>query len=104
MKPGAGADHKGGGEPVDVVEGTMPQSILAAPESSSKKNSLLRWRSSNGSKGKAKEEVKEKEKDTPMVEERQSDRGRFVEDVSSSGLGSKGGTLKKKRLSEFNGK
>jgi hypothetical protein len=98
VKPGAGSGTKTG-QAADVVEDTIPQSILGAPETSNRKSSVLRWRPSSGGKGKAKEEEKEKEKEkeSPMVEERQTDRGRFVEDVSSSGVGSKNGTLRKKR-------
>jgi hypothetical protein len=102
VKPGAGADTKSrsGGESTDVAEGTMPQSSLAAADIPSKKNSVLRWRPSNGNKGKGKEEVREKEKESLVMEERPSDRGKFVEDVSSSGGGShsRNGTLRKKRF------
>jgi hypothetical protein len=102
VKPGAGAATRSGDgvEPSDIIDGTMPQSA----ESPSKKNGVLRWRPSSGNKGKGKEkeEVKEKEKEW-HTEERPSDRGKFVEDVSSSGGGgeshSKSVALKKKRAS-----
>jgi hypothetical protein len=87
IKPGAGKDTKQGVGAVDVEEGTMSGGL---PEPPAKKgNSVLRWRPSS-SKGKAKEESKEKLTASP-------DRGKFIEDVSSSEHWDqpKGGTLKK---------
>jgi len=88
IKPGAGKDTKQGAGAVDVEEGTMPNGFV---EMATKKgNSILRWRPSNPVKGKANanddEDDKEKEKLTAPPVWMHSERGKFFEDVSSSGL------------------
>jgi hypothetical protein len=85
---------------VDVEEGTMPGSLVEAPATSKGIGSVLRWRPSNATKGKANDESKEKLTAAPLADEKRPERGKFIEDVSSSGLGeqNKGGTLKKRSM------
>jgi hypothetical protein len=90
VRPGAGKDTK---LAIDVEEGTMPGGLSEAPVK--KGNSVLRWRPSS-SKGKDKDDSKEKGKLPVSPVSSRSERGKFIEDVSSSGFEepAKSGTLR----------
>ena len=79
IKPGAGKDTKHAEE--DIEEGTMP-----AETPPKKMSSVLRWRRpSNATKPKAIDDSEEKLTAQRASYEKRFERGKFIEDISSSG-------------------